>query len=247
MRAITESPGSHQVEVHYVNAGVPGFIEGNFEGFLLDHGDLSPEEVLLQQEIVYESLRTNSGINGGKASVSTGSDVNRSDDQILVVVKTGESSEVIKSQLELDEALAMHLQDLENQLENASLDDDVGREADNREVNHSETSRQAVTEDNIDPDNMTYEQLQSLGETVGVESRGLSDELISYLPSFKYKTGLFSKKEKLDDCVICCTQYKNRDMITTLPCQHQYHSECITKWLKLNKTCPVCTSEVFGS
>lgn len=38
-------------------------------------------------------------------------------------------------------------------------------------------------------------------EEIGTESRGLSDELISYLPSSTYKIGLFSKKDKHDEYV----------------------------------------------
>jgi hypothetical protein len=36
-------------------------------------------------------------------------------------------------------------------------------------------------------------------------------------------------------CVICCEEYKSGTRVATLPCAHQYHSECITTWLKLNK------------
>lgn len=46
---------------------------------------------------------------------------------------------------------------------------------------------------------IALQELQSLGETIGTESRGLSDELIGYLPLSKYKIGLFSKKEKHDE------------------------------------------------
>ncbi|EPS61332.1 hypothetical protein M569_13465, partial [Genlisea aurea] len=43
--------------------------------------------------------------------------------------------------------------------------------------------------DGIDPDTMTYEELNSLGEALGRENRGVSMEAISQLPSFKYRTG----------------------------------------------------------
>lgn len=34
-----ETTGKHQVEVHFVNAGVPCLIEENFEGYYLEYGD----------------------------------------------------------------------------------------------------------------------------------------------------------------------------------------------------------------
>ncbi|XP_016459432.2 E3 ubiquitin-protein ligase BIG BROTHER-like isoform X3 [Nicotiana tabacum] len=48
----------------------------------------------------------------------------------------------------------------------------------------------------IDPDNMTYEELLDLGETVGTQSRGLPEELINLLPTTKYKSNsIFSRKK----------------------------------------------------
>ncbi|KAM1018109.1 hypothetical protein ACFX13_040390 [Malus domestica] len=111
---------------------------------------------------------------------------------------------------------------------------------------NTSTSEVAWQED-IDPDNMTYEELLDLGEAVGTQSRGLSDELISLLPLSKYKSGnFFLRKKSGERCVICQMQYKRGDRQITLPCKHVYHSECISKWLGINKVCPVCNLEVFG-
>ncbi|CAN1342543.1 E3 ubiquitin-protein ligase BIG BROTHER [Linum perenne] len=102
-------------------------------------------------------------------------------------------------------------------------------------------------QDDVDPDNMTYEELLDLGEAVGTESRGLSEELISMLPTSKCKFGsFFSRKKSGERCVICQMRYKRGEKQTKLPCKHTYHSECITKWLVINKVCPVCNNEVFG-
>ncbi|KAF8379429.1 hypothetical protein HHK36_028864 [Tetracentron sinense] len=226
MKAIFEPSGTQQVEE-------------NFEGSYLEHGGVSVEQFLLDQEIVYQSLQTNSENNRAKASASTDSNLhrNQSGGERLVPKKEGESSQTkdIQTQLALDEALARSLQELENQLDDTSLSETTQTTAVNREVNTVETSVPTVRQDNVDPDNMTYEGLQSLGESIGTESKGLSEKLISYLPSIKYKSSRFSSKDKHEKCVICYMAYKNREMLTTLPCQHQYHSNCITKWLKLNK------------
>ena len=33
-------------------------------------------------------------------------------------------------------------------------------------------------------------------------------------------------------------------MCKTLPCMHIYHSECIDKWLMINKVCPICLQRI---
>ncbi|KAJ4774758.1 RING/U-box superfamily protein [Rhynchospora pubera] len=98
----------------------------------------------------------------------------------------------------------------------------------------------------LNSENVQREELQALGEQIGTENKGLSDELISYLPTSKYRTGFFSRKST-EECVVCKTYYKNGQNLITLPCQHRYHADCITQWLQLNKVCPVCNEEVFGS
>ncbi|KAI4304827.1 hypothetical protein MLD38_040292 [Melastoma candidum] len=104
---------------------------------------------------------------------------------------------------------------------------------------------QVVWQDAIDPDNMTYEELLELGEAVGTQSRGLSQDVISLLPVSKYKRGFFfRKKSRGDRCVICQMEYKRGDRRMTLPCKHIYHAVCGSKWLSINKACPICYVEV---
>lgn len=107
---------------------------------------------------------------------------------------------------------------------------------------------QVVWQDTLDPDNMTYEELLELGETVGTQNRGLSQDLISLLPVSIYKCSLFTRKKSgKDRCVICQMEYKRRERLITLPCKHAYHVDCGTKWLSINKACPICYTEVFGN
>ncbi|XVF47408.1 hypothetical protein PTKIN_Ptkin03bG0106800 [Pterospermum kingtungense] len=113
---------------------------------------------------------------------------------------------------------------------------------------HNAHDYQVVWQDNVDPDSMTYEELLELGETVGTQSRGLSQELISLLPVSKYKCSLFSRKKSRNDrCVICQMEYKRGERRITLPCKHVYHAGCGTRWLSINKACPICYTEVFGN
>ncbi|KAJ6929542.1 E3 ubiquitin ligase BIG BROTHER-related-like isoform X2 [Populus alba x Populus x berolinensis] len=102
------------------------------------------------------------------------------------------------------------------------------------------------TWEEVDPDELSYEELLALGEVVGTESRGLSADTIASLPSINYKTGS-SQNGSNDSCVICRLDYEDGETLTLLSCKHSYHSECINNWLKINKACPVCNTEVSTS
>ena len=52
-------------------------------------------------------------------------------------------------------------------------------------------------------------------------------------------------KEKKDyennsSCVICMCEFEIGDKISTLPCAHVFHTECIADWIKREPTCPIC-------
>ena len=43
-----------------------------------------------------------------------------------------------------------------------------------------------------------------------------------------------------ENCAICMEQLCSGETCETLPCFHRYHEDCISKWLKLKLTCPMC-------
>ncbi|RZB89592.1 E3 ubiquitin ligase BIG BROTHER-related-like [Glycine soja] len=100
--------------------------------------------------------------------------------------------------------------------------------------------------EDVDPDELSYEELLALSEVVGTESRGLSTDTIACLPSVNYKTGS-DQHGSHDSCVICRVDYEDGESLTVLSCKHLYHPECINNWLKINKVCPVCSTEVSAS
>ncbi|KAG2445776.1 hypothetical protein HXX76_000380 [Chlamydomonas incerta] len=49
-------------------------------------------------------------------------------------------------------------------------------------------------------------------------------------------------------CSVCLDQVADGQMVTTLPCLHQFHSACINPWLRrkgLHASCPLCKTPVF--
>uniref|UniRef100_A0A2P2KXD9 Uncharacterized protein MANES_11G102000 n=2 Tax=Rhizophora mucronata TaxID=61149 RepID=A0A2P2KXD9_RHIMU len=155
-------------------------------------------------------------------------------------------SEYDPGEFSSDEAYARALQDAEEREMAARLLAHAGIH--DREVVHIEDqgSNSQDTWEEIDAGEFSYEELLALGEVVGTESRGLSDDTISSLPSIKYKSGS-SQNGSSDSCVICREDYEDGETLTFLSCKHTYHLECINDWLKINKVCPVCGVEVSTS
>ncbi|TVT98094.1 hypothetical protein EJB05_46588 [Eragrostis curvula] len=126
----------------------------------------------------------------------------------------GESSTGTAATSGVDEQIASdfeYAKQLQAEMEDLSIeDDDIScvpspsdtDDDDDHEHNDEEADRQDDDGDE-DPDNMTYEQRQALVESVGTEARGLSDELISYLEPWKYKSsGFFSRKTSHEEYVL---------------------------------------------
>ncbi|KAL8473387.1 hypothetical protein ACS0TY_030283 [Phlomoides rotata] len=102
-----------------------------------------------------------------------------------------------------------------------------------------------IEEDDVDPDELSYEELIALGEMVGVENRGLSEaEICKYLHPITCNS---TSTLLIDRCVICQVEYEVGENLVALRCDHLYHRDCIAKWLQINKICPICNNEVSSS
>lgn len=96
--------------------------------------------------------------------------------------------------------------------------------------------------ENINPDNMTYEELLQLEERMGKVSRGLQIEQIKKIPK---KVCQKKPNQPEETCSICFMEVEEGAKIRTLSCCHEYHSKCIKQWLLNEKSCPICKKEVI--
>ncbi|KAK4778998.1 hypothetical protein SAY86_006526 [Trapa natans] len=105
----------------------------------------------------------------------------------------------------------------------------------------------------LDIEDMSYEELLALGELIGNVNTGLPEGTIdSQLKTRKWASSLFINLEELPpedhdtaSCIICQDAYEDRDSIGTLNCGHEYHAECLKKWLLVKNICPICKSEAL--
>jgi len=89
-------------------------------------------------------------------------------------------------------------------------------------------------------DNMSYEELLALEERMGNVNKGLSQDKIDKIPTDKFSRYKFTD----DKCIICQYEFQNNEKIKVLPCKHCFHPDCIDEWLKNQKACPYCKTEV---
>eukprot|EP00826_Nyctotherus_ovalis_P039096 TRINITY_DN3729_c0_g1_i3.p1 TRINITY_DN3729_c0_g1~~TRINITY_DN3729_c0_g1_i3.p1 ORF type:complete len:244 (-),score=32.81 TRINITY_DN3729_c0_g1_i3:161-892(-) len=93
--------------------------------------------------------------------------------------------------------------------------------------------------------------LEIENESMEDTERGLSPEILSQLPVYRYKAAKGSletqselERDPKDFCAICMEMYKDKDEILIFTCCHQFHSICAQQWLSGSKECPVCKKEV---
>jgi E3 ubiquitin-protein ligase RNF38/44 len=89
-----------------------------------------------------------------------------------------------------------------------------------------------------------YEALLNLAERLGeAKPRGLQKVEIDQLPSYRFNAE--SKRSSMDQtsCVVCMCDFENRQLLRVLPCSHEFHGKCVDKWLKTNRTCPICRTD----
>lgn len=55
-----------------------------------------------------------------------------------------------------------------------------------------------------------------------------------------------NSREASTVCSICIADWEEGDIVTPLPCKHEFHLECIGPWLEVHRECPYCKQDVFA-
>jgi len=78
----------------------------------------------------------------------------------------------------------------------------------------------------------------------------LSDEIVQYYQPVQPDTVTLvykdiKDKDKDKQCSICMEDYEEDSSVSkSVSCLHLFHEKCLTKWIEINKTCPICRSDI---
>ena len=76
---------------------------------------------------------------------------------------------------------------------------------------------------------------------------GAEQSEINNLPTRRVGSGSSSNSDGDDGntgCRICLSDFEDGDEVRTLPCLHVFHKECVDRWLRRNRTCPICKAAI---
>jgi hypothetical protein len=74
------------------------------------------------------------------------------------------------------------------------------------------------------------------------ETKGLSRNVIKNIPEKKHKPSGENREE--EECSICATALTTECDVKDLKCRHDFHVKCISDWLSINSTCPLCRTDL---
>ena len=74
--------------------------------------------------------------------------------------------------------------------------------------------------------------------TIGATQEHIDRETLSYRFTKRPDAGAEEK------CTICLCEYADDEEVRRLPCLHLFHIECVDRWLRQNKRCPMCRMDI---
>jgi len=95
---------------------------------------------------------------------------------------------------------------------------------------------------------------QFLGQLEDTNAKpvGITEDALSKLKTKKFKKKKSKKAKSTDEsstpdenpCAICLVDYEEGDELCYLSCEHDFHKDCITAWLKKKAECPTCRKAI---
>uniref|UniRef100_A0A1A9UTB3 RING-type domain-containing protein n=1 Tax=Glossina austeni TaxID=7395 RepID=A0A1A9UTB3_GLOAU len=106
------------------------------------------------------------------------------------------------------------------------------------------TSANSVSNDENDRLlNDRHEVLEAMQDVCNEFSDDLRTSQINMLPTYEYNVD-----RSCDDqasCAVCISDLVSKELMRKLPCGHNFHAECLDKWLQSHETCPMCRTRVI--
>lgn len=80
------------------------------------------------------------------------------------------------------------------------------------------------------------------------EPQGAPEDVIQNLPTRSWDVDSDvddgSASEDHNTCAVCTENYHFGDQLRQLPCRHEFHAECVDRWLAIKKECPLCRHDI---
>uniref|UniRef100_A0A1I8IFP9 RING-type domain-containing protein n=1 Tax=Macrostomum lignano TaxID=282301 RepID=A0A1I8IFP9_9PLAT len=55
-----------------------------------------------------------------------------------------------------------------------------------------------------------------------------------------------TRRHGRSSCVVCLADFEARQQLRGLACGHEFHARCVDRWLKQNRTCPICRADALS-
>ena len=99
-------------------------------------------------------------------------------------------------------------------------------------------------DNNIDDLLLEFEQedIIDIGKKENLFKEEDAKEILRYIPSSIIQEEK-NKNENNYKCLICLYEFKVGDKVSTLPCLHIFHIDCLQNWIMRNTWCPICKAD----
>ena len=203
---------------------------------LVDEGP--PPGLTEDEELAWRLMREEEAMFQHRMMVMAGMEAARPSDSLGVAMYSAEDAQFVQRDGRHDDAAGIQNEQI----------DDVDDVDQNGRPRHRGDGREVLFD--MDPDNLTYEELTTLGDLAGTVACGLTEEQVARLVHATFgelgEGGQGGNRNDRDPCIVCQLDFEAEDPVIKLPCSHVFHEECLRPWLSRKKNCPYCSKDVSG-